>query len=114
MRSRLIQNEILFILLDGKIHRMKDICYKLEISRSSCVRHINDLALHYNIQTFVDAYNSGVKLLNKLIDINYLKNNELQLIVNQLRLLQSPNMNILKFIKSLDQITMEVNIGENC
>lgn len=105
MRSRYIQNDLLSYLQDGKLHKLADICNELEISRSTCIRHINDLSLHYNIQTFVGRHNGGVQLVGKKkIDIDYLKNDELQLIIEQLELLQNSNGNIKKFVNSLRQI----------
>ena len=81
MRSRYIQNDLLAFLQDGKLHKIADICFELEISRSTCIRHINDLSKHYNIQTFVGKHNGGVQLINKKkLDVDYLKNDDLQLI----------------------------------
>ena len=103
VRSRFIQDAILSILQDGKLHKMKDLCDELNICRMTCVRHINDLSLYYNIQTFVGGSKAGVRLLDKKIDITYLQDNDLQLIVEQLGRLQSPNPNISKFIRNLNR-----------
>ncbi len=107
MRARFIQNDILAYLQDYKLHTMQEICNELSISRSTRRRHINDLTIHYNIQTFVGGRNSGgIKLLgNKQIEV-CLNNNELQLVVGSLASLQGVSPNIDKFISRLShQIT---------
>lgn len=106
MRSRYIQNDLLDFLQDGKLHKIADICFELEISRSTCIRHINDLSKHYNIQTFVGKHNGGVQLISKKkLDVDYLQNDDLQLIIEQLELLQNSNVNVKRFVNSLRQIS---------
>lgn len=63
MRTRFIQNDIIAYLQDYRKHTMQDLCNELNISRSTCIRHLNDLSMYYNIQTFVGRYNGGVKLV---------------------------------------------------
>lgn len=101
MRSKYIQNDILAYLQDNKHHTLQDICNEVEISRSTAIRHINELSMHYNIQTFVGRYGGGIKLVDKKIDVNYLSNDDLQLIIDKLEQLQGSNPNIKKFIRSL-------------
>ena len=102
MRSRYIQNDILAYLQDYKQHTMQEICNELEISRSTCIRHLNDLSLHFNIQTFVGGRNGGVKLIGrKEVNIDYLSDDELQLIIDKLGSLQEPN--IQRLVKNLSR-----------
>ena len=103
MRTRFIQNDILAYLQDYKQHTMQEICNELNISRLTCLRHINDLSLHYNIQTFAGRYNGGVKLIGKKqIDVN-LTNDELQLVIKQLESLQG-SKNIEAFANKLARL----------
>lgn len=103
VRSRYLQNGILAFLQDYKKHTMQDICSELEISRSTCLRHLNDLSLHYNIQTYVGRYNGGVRLIGKKkIEVN-LNDDELQLVINKLESLQDSD-NIRFFTKSLARL----------
>lgn len=102
MRTRLIQNDILAFLQDYKVHTMQEICNELEISRSTCLRHLNDLALHYNIQTFVGGRNGGVRLIGEQkVSVEHLNSDDLQLIISKLSLLQNDNPRIKSFIHKL-------------
>ncbi len=111
MRTRFIQNDILEFLQDYKLHTTQEICNELNISRSTCMRHVNDLSMYYNIQTFVGGRNSGgIKLIEKKpIRIDYLSNNELQLIIEKLGSLQDPTVNLKRFIQSLSR-----QVNEEC
>ncbi len=103
MRTRFIQNDILAILQDYQMHTLHEICNEVEISRSTCIRHINDLSMHYNIQSFSGRYNGGVKLIGrKQIDVN-LTNDELQLVIKQLESLQG-SKNIEAFANKLARL----------
>lgn len=104
MRTRFIQNDILAILQDYKMHNLREICNEVEISRSTCLRHLNDLSMHYNIQTFVGGRSTGgVKLIGKKqIDVN-LTNDELQLVIKQLESLQG-SKNIEAFANKLTRL----------
>ena len=112
MRSRYIQNDIIAILQDGKLHTMQDICSELAISRSTCRRHITDLSIHYNIQTYVGGRDSGgVQLiLEEKVSVKGLNNDDLQLIISKLSVLQNDNPRIKKFIHNL---TTQKEIKEN-
>ena len=103
MRSRYIQNDIIAILQDGKLHRMQEICNELAISRSTCIRHITDLSIHYNIQTFVGGRDSGgVQLIpEQKVSVKNLNTDDLQLIISKLSLLQNDNPRIRNFIHNL-------------
>ncbi len=92
---------------------MQDICNELEISRSTCLRHLNDLSLHYNIQTFVGGRNTGgVKLIGKKqIDVN-LTDDELQLVIKQLESLQG-SKNIEAFANKLARLIEKEQINES-
>lgn len=103
MRTRFIQNDILAFLQDYKMHNLQEICNELEISRSTCIRHLNDLSMHYNIQSFSGRYTGGIKLIGKKqIDVN-LTDDELQLVINQLELLQNSD-NIKAFKNRLARL----------
>lgn len=105
MRTRFIQNDILNFLQDYQLHTMQEICNELDISRSTCIRHLNDLSMHYNIQTFVGGRNTGgVKLLGKKKIEVCLNDDELQLVINNLELLQGSNSNIDLFINKLARL----------
>lgn len=115
MRSRYIQNSILHLLEDSKIHTMKEICEKLEISRSTCIRHINDLSLHFNITTFVGRNNGGVQL-NGVISPNIVLTKEELCVLNMaLDLLRDKKPEVERhIIEKLRKIFMKgVNGNEN-
>ncbi len=102
MRSRNIQAAILEFLSDNKLHNYQSIADEVECSYSTVRRHIEALSYRFNIQTFCGGVDiGGVKLMDKKVDVNYLKDDELKLIINQLELLQNSNSNIKKFIQSL-------------
>ena len=110
MRTRYIQNDIIALLQDGKFHKMQDICNELGISRSTCMRHINDLCLHYNILTFVGR-TGGVQLIpEQKVSVKNLNADDLQLIISKLSLLQNDNPRIKAFIHNL---TTQKEIKEN-
>lgn len=103
MRSRNIQADILAYLSDGKLHTMQQIAEVVEVCERTVRRHIQDLSYRFNIQTFFgrDGY-GGVRFIKeKSIDVGYLNNDELQLIIDQLSLLQNSDVNIKRFIKGL-------------
>ena len=112
MRSRYIQSDIIAYLQDGKLHTMQELCDELAISRSTCYRHIIDLSIHYNIQTFVGGRNSsGVRLIpEQKVSVKNLNVDDLQLIISKLSLLQNDNPRIKDFIHNL---TTQKEIKEN-
>lgn len=112
MRSRYIQSDIIAYLQDGKLHTMQELCDELAISRSTCYRHITDLSIHYNIQTFVGGRNSGgVRLIpEQKVSVKNLNADDLQLIISKLSLLQNDNPRIKTFIHNL---TTQKEIKEN-
>ena len=112
MRSRYIRNDLLAFLQDGKLHKIADICFELEISRSTCIRHINDLSKHYNIQTFVGKHGGGVQLIpEQKVSVEKLTADDLQFIIEHLNLLQNPNASVKAFINNL---TTQKDLKEIC
>lgn len=103
MRSSDIIADILAVLSDHKIHTMSEIAEEVETSRQTVHKYISSLSYRYNIETFVGGINrGGVRLIEKKkVNIEYLKADELQLIIGQLELLQSSNVNVKRFINSL-------------
>ena len=101
MKSTYISKDIIAFLQDNKKHTISELCNEVEISRSTALKHLNELSMHYNIQTFVGRYGGGIRLIDKKVDVNYLSDDDLQLIIKQLGLLQDPNSNIKKFVRSL-------------
>lgn len=63
MRSRFIQNEILVLLSDKKVHKAQEIAETLGISVRTVYRHINDLSSTYPITTGCSSAFRGIKLL---------------------------------------------------
>lgn len=106
VRSNNIQADILNCLLDNKVHTTREIAEECEVSQKTVKRHIQALSYRFNIETFNGGIDrGGVRLVGKKkIDIDYLKNDELQLIIEQLELLQNSNSNIKKFVNTLRQI----------
>lgn len=93
-----ISDDIIFILSDSKIHTLKELAEKIEVSRITIYRHIQSLSYRYPIQTFCGGINrGGVKLdSNYIHNGKLLTNDELQLINKALLLLQkskSENVN---------------------
>ena len=104
MRNRTIQTDLLNYLQDFKVHKTRDICIDLSISRSTCIRHINDLSIYYDIRTIV-GLNGGIQLINnKNIIVDFLTNDELQLIINHLGLLQNSSKNILRLVANISLV----------
>jgi len=103
VRSRNIQADILAYLSDGKLHTMQEIADEVEVCERTVRRHIQDLSYRFNIQTFCgrDGYGGVRYFKEKSVDIDYLNNDELQLIIDQLSLLQNSDVNIKRFIKCL-------------
>lgn len=103
MLSRNIQADILSVLADGKVHTYQSIADEIEVHRNTVYNHIRSLSYRHNIETFSGGIDKGgVRLIpDEKIKVGYLSNDELQLIINQLELLQSPNANIKQFIKSI-------------
>lgn len=106
VKSRNIQADILDILADGKIHTSREIAEIIEVSQITVKRHIQALAYRHNIHTFNGGdKKGGVQLITKKLNIDYLKNDDLQLIIEQLELLQNSNVNVKRFVNSLRQIS---------
>ena len=103
MRSRNIQADILAYLSDGKLHTMQEIAEHVEVCERTVRRHIQDLSYRFNIETFFgrDGYGGVRYTKNKSIDIDYLNNDELQLIIDKLGSLQEPN--IQRLVKNLSR-----------
>lgn len=70
MRSRFIQNEILILLSDKKVHTAQEIADTLEISVRTVYRHISDLSNIYPITTGCSISFRGIKLLENNIQSN--------------------------------------------
>lgn len=64
MRSRYIQNKIIYILSDYKLHKMREIAKEVEVSRYTVLRHIQDLSECEMIITYMGR-EGGVQLLPK-------------------------------------------------
>ncbi len=107
MRSKNIQADILDCLLDYKTHTTRQIAEICEVSQKTVKRHIQALSYRFNIETFNGGIDrGGVKLIGKKkIDVDYLQNDDLQLIIEQLELLQNSNVNVKRFVNSLRQIS---------
>lgn len=105
MRSSDIIADILNVLSDNKIHTMSDIACEIEVSRQTVHKYIQSLSYRYNIETFVGGINrGGVRLVGKSkVNIDYLSNSELQLIIDKLESLQDCNQNISKFVRNLSR-----------
>ncbi len=102
MRTRHIFYDIIDILQDGKMHTIEEMSVKLQISRSTCIRHLNDLSTHYQIRTFVGGRHGGVKLIGqKKVNVN-LNDEKLKTIIAHLKLLNDPE--IQEFTNSLDSL----------
>ena len=90
MYSSSITADILNILSDGKLHKMKDIASEVEVHINTVRKHIQSLSYRYPIQTFCN----GTKGRGVILDTKYLNQgkirskDELQLIEKALRLLQ--------------------------
>lgn len=63
MRKRFIQNEILVLLSDKRVHTAREIADTLGISIRTVYRHINDLSSAYPIMTGTSSAFRGIKLL---------------------------------------------------
>ena len=102
MQTRHIFYDILGILQDGKLHTINEICSKLQISRSTCVRHLNDLSMHYQIRTFVGGRHGGIKFIGqRKVDVT-LNDDKLGQVVSHLKLLDDPD--IQSFANSLENL----------
>lgn len=103
MKSRNIQNYILYILLDSKKHTISEIAERVEISYSTAQRHISELSLLYPILTFVGGRDSGGVQLKQSYKFyeNFFSKNELQLILEGLILLQKDGKDTTDLIERL-------------
>lgn len=59
MRTRYIQNGILNILSDNKLHTLREISEKLEVSSKTIYNHIKDLSVDYPITSFKGGQRKG-------------------------------------------------------
>lgn len=90
MYSSSITADILNILSDGKLHKMKDIAEEVEVHINTVRKHIQSLSYRYPIETFCN----GEKGRGVIMDTKYLhqgkirSNDELQLIEKALKFLQ--------------------------
>lgn len=59
MLTRYIQNGILNILSDNKLHTLREISEKLEVSSKTIYNHIKDLSVDYPITSFKGGQRKG-------------------------------------------------------
>jgi len=103
VRSKNIQADILDCLSDHRTHTTRQIAEICEVSQKTVKRHIQSLSYRFNIETFTGGIDrGGVRLIpDESIKTNYLKEDELQLIMSKLESLQDSSPNIKKFVKSI-------------
>lgn len=103
MLSRNIQADIMSILADCKTHTYQQIADEVEVHKMTVYKHIKALSYRHNIETFRGGIDrGGVRLIpDESIKTNYLKEDELQLIMSKLESLQDSSPNIKKFVKSI-------------
>jgi len=109
MRNSDIMSDILNVLSDYQIHTMSEIADKVEVSRQTVHKYIQSLSNHYNIETFVGGINrGGVRLIGKkTIDIDYLSDDDLQLVITQLGPLLQRSDGIKRFVFNLDRLVVK-------
>ncbi|MBE5758389.1 MAG: HTH domain-containing protein [Clostridiales bacterium] len=109
MRNSDIMSDILNVLYDYQIHTMSEIADKVEVSRQTVHKYIQSLSKYYNIETFVGGINrGGVRLIGKkTIDIDYLSNDDLQLVIEQLRPLLQRSDGIKRLVSNLDRLVVK-------
>lgn len=115
MRNSDILADILKILSDNQIHTMSEIADKVEVSRQTVHKYIQSLSYNYNIETFVGGINrGGVRLIcKKTLDIDYLSNEDLQLIITKLEPLLQGSDNIKQLVNHLNRfVVKEQSIDE--
>lgn len=82
MRSRFIQNEILVLLSDKKVHTAKEIAEMLEISTKTVYRHISDLSISYHILIERSGEFRGIKLFGKNYNCNIFSEWEIDFLIS--------------------------------
>ena len=63
MRNRFIQNEILVLLSDKRVHTAQEIADELEVSTKTVYRHVRDLSNSFQIVTGFSNSCRGIQLL---------------------------------------------------
>ena len=66
MRTRSIQVGILAIMLDCKLHTIKEIASKLEVSYSTVQRYIKELVIDFPIQVSLGINNIQKSIFQRL------------------------------------------------
>ena len=107
MRSKTIQNYILYILLDCKKHTLSEIAEKTEISYSTAQRHLSELASIFPIEIIAGGRNTGgVQMIQSFqLYKHFFSKDELQLIIEGLVLLQKDGKNTDDLIRKISAST---------
>ena len=84
MRSRYIQNDILFYLSDGKPHSSEELAEIIEVSEITIRRHIKDLSLNYPIVSFAGGIGGGGGYIMLSFSSQLLTKGDVEIIVNTL------------------------------
>ena len=95
--------EIMNVLLDYKIHSVRNIARDLSLSRNTVARHVNELAVHFPILIALGKY-GGVRLSESFtIGNRYFSNHDTEILVRGLLLLQnqSPCQEVERVIRKL-------------
>lgn len=103
MRSKTIQNYILYILLDCKKHTLSEIAEKTEISYSTAQRHLSELASIFPIEVIAGGRNSGGVQMRQSAELfeNFFSKNEINLMVKGLLLLQKEGIDTTELIQKI-------------
>ncbi len=114
MKKRDIQADILALLSDGRLWKMKDIACEIEVSRKTVIRHIQSLSYRYNILVFHGGeQKGGVRLIKeKEVSVENLSAEELNQIILCLKSMKDKSKQIDLFIFRLNKI-LEIVIMDN-
>ena len=112
MRTRYIQNGIINILSDNRLHTLRAISEKLEVSSKTIYNHIKDLSVDYPITSFKGGQRKGGHVLLDDFTAAGIPDDELNDIIAILENYPK-NSTTISIIKKLKKISLQRGKYEN-
>ena len=108
MKRRDIQADILALISNGQIWKIKRLSEEIEVSYKTIYRHLHDMAYRLDIRFYTGRLNGGVQLiLERKISIELLTDEDIELIIITLSTVAKTNERITQFICMLAKFKKE-------
>lgn len=108
MRKRNIQADIIALISDGRIWKIRKIAEEIEVHYNTVYRHLHDMAYRFNIRFYSGKLNGGIQLiLERKVSVERLTNEDMRIIIITLSNLEPKSEGIKYFIYQLSKFKKE-------